>query len=355
MTSRDRLIESFELQAEACRKLDSPMYAAMLDAATRDLVEGGPVATIVGDFDEDPVPAALPLRLMGGVHRLVLMGLADRLAVHYPSVGGDPDLAIIGGAFLATVADHPGYLRDSLAVAPQTNDIGRSAPLIAGLFAVAEHARRIRLLEIGSAGGLNLLLDRYRYEAASWHWGDAASPAVVDVDWSGQPPPIVSNLSIETRRGCDVAPIDVTDPEQQLRLLSFIWPDQLDRFERTRGALTIARDDRPIVDRSDAASWLRSALEEGVARRTMTVVQQSVMWQYLDEATKRLVEETIADAGRRASRSRPLAHVSFEPPPAGYGGRGMMLRVVTWPGGDDRVLGRGHPHGAWFDWEPEVR
>lgn len=331
------------------------MYEAMLVAATRDLRDGGPVATIVGGFDDDPVSAALPLRLMGGVHRLVLMGLAESLAAHYPSVGGAPDLATLGGTFLGTVADHPGYLRDGLAIAPQTNDIGRSAPLLAGLFTVARDAKRIRLLEIGSAGGLNLLLDRYRYETSRWQWGDPSSPAVVSVDWSGPAPPTASSVNIESRRGCDVAPIDVTDPEQQLRLLSFIWPDQLGRFERTRGALTIAHDERPTVDRSDAASWLQSALAEDVGRKTMTVVQQSVMWQYLDEATQRAVEETIAEAGSRATRSRPLAHVSFEPAPAGFGGRGMMLRTVTWPGGEERILGRGHPHGAWFDWEPEVR
>ncbi len=331
------------------------MYGAMLDAATEDLSDGGPVATIVEGFDEDPVSAALPLRLMGGVHRLVLMGLAERLARHYPTVGGSPDLDSIGRDFLATVRDHPGYLRSGLAVAPQTNDIGRSAPLLAGLWAVAGNAKRIRLLEIGSAGGLNLLLDRYRYETSAWRWGNPASPAVIEVDWSGPAPQMNSRMSITSRRGCDVSPLDVTDPEQQLRLLSFIWPDQLARFERTQGALAIAGDEPPVVDRSGAPAWLEAALGEPVERRTITVVQQSVMWQYLDDASKRSVDALIESAGERATRSRPLARVSFEPAPAGYGGRGMMLRTVTWPGGEDRVLGRGHPHGAWFEWEPEVR
>ena len=347
-----RIVESFELQAEACRKLGSPMYDVMLRAATDDLIRDGVVAWVVRDFDLDPVAGALPLRLMGGVHRLVLMGIAEDLASHYPTMGGTPDGATLADSFLATVGAHRGYVRDSLDVAPQTNDVGRSAPLIAGLFSVAGGARSIRLLEIGSAGGLNLLLDRYRYEAGTWSWGEPTAAATIRVGWEGSAPPTMSRLPIDHRRGCDVMPLDISNPEQQLRLLSFIWPDQVERFERTRGAISAAAPDPPIVDRSEAPRWLGASLAESVNRRTLTVVQHSVMWQYLDSDAQQAVEAVIEEAGSRATRTRPFAHISFEPAPDGYRGEGMVLRTVSWPGRHERVLGRGHPHGAWFRWEP---
>ncbi len=96
-------------------------------------------------------------------------------------------------------------------------------------------------------------------------------------------------------------------------------------------------------------------LADDAPRRTITVIQHSVMWQYLDEASQREIESAIEAAGTRATRTRPFAHISFEPGPAGYEGGGMVLRAVSWPGGSDRVLGVGHPHGAWFRWQPELR
>jgi hypothetical protein len=64
-------------------------------------------------------------------------------------------------------------LHAALAVAPQTNEVGRSAALLAGLFdlVAASGARRIRLLELGASAGLNLLIDHYFYRGDSWQFG----------------------------------------------------------------------------------------------------------------------------------------------------------------------------------------
>jgi hypothetical protein len=288
---------------------------------------------------------------MGGIHRLVLMGLAPELARHYASVGGARDEDTVALDFLDTVRRHPGYLRDALRVAPQTNDIGRSALLLAGLFEAIEGDRAVRLLGVGSAGGLNLLLDKYRYEFGEWSWGDRDSPAVVRGDWSGASPDEPERLNIVERRGCDVAPVDVTDPEQRLRLLSFIWPDQVERFDRTNGAIDIAQSDPPLVERADAVDWLSDRLAEEVPRKTLTVIQHSIMWQYLTEETKSDLSSIIEGAGNEATTSRPLAHVSVEPPPKGWEAGGPMVRVTRWPGGRERVVGTGHAHGTWVNWK----
>ena len=353
MMTRDdphRRLEAFELQAGWCRELDSNLYADLLEAAAENLKAGGVVAAIVHDFTGDAVSGALALRLMGGVHRLVLMGLAPELAVHYPSVGGTPDASTLVDTFVATLNQHPWYLKDSLNIAPQTNDIGRSAGLLAGIFSALDGEHAVRLLGLGSAGGLNLNLDRYRYESDSWSWGEASSPAVIRLDWSGPIPPIPRRFEIASRRGCDISPIDLMDPEQDLRLLSFIWPDQEERFRRTAAAVEIARQDPPVVDRSDVVDWLLAELAEPVPRKTLTVIQHSIMWQYLHDDTKHTLAGLIEDAGERATKQRPLAHVSFEPPPTGYEGKGMAVTVRRWPGGEIRRLGRGHAHGLWFEW-----
>lgn len=351
VSGHDRIREAFVRQIGWCQDLGSPLYRDLLTVAVEDLDAGGAVADVVETFSDDPASAALALRLMGGVHRLVLMGLAPELGGHYPSVGGSPDPATVGGDFLAVIRAHAGYLRDALSVAPQTNEIGRCAVLLPGLmFALDRDRRDVRLLGIGASGGLNLLLDRYRYEMGSWTWGDPSSPAVITSQWSG-PAPVPRGFSIVERRGCDLSPIDVTRPEQRLRLLSFIWADQTERFARTAAALDLAVDDPPEVDRASAEAWLDHHLRVESPPGAMTIVQHSVMWQYLPPEVQGRVTSVIEEAGARATRRRPLAHVSFEPPPSGYTGDGPILSVTRWPGGGTTVLASAHAHGAWVRWD----
>ena len=344
------IIEGFTLQADWCERMDSPLYGTLLTAARDDIASGGVTSGIVADFPGDPVSAALALRFMGGVHRLVLMGLAPRLARHYPSVGGSPDDAHVVDDFLATVAEHPGYLTDALAIAPQTNEVGRSAMLLPGLLAAVDDGSDVRLLEIGASGGLNLFGTEFFYDFDSWTWGDAASPVRVTGEWRGDVPLSKGRINVVERRGCDVMPLPVTDDQMQLRLLSFIWPDQPERFARIRGAIDIALTDPPVIDEADAGAWLESQLAVDVPRNTVTVVQHSLMWQYLPDETKQRAEAAIAEAGERATRRRPFAHVSFEPAPDWNDGGGFVITVTRWPGGDSVVVGRAHAHGVWVEW-----
>jgi hypothetical protein len=346
-----RLVEVFDRQIGWCGALGSPLYVQLLTVARDDIARGGVVHDIVRGTADDPLAAAVSLRLMGGVHRLVLMGLAEQLAVHYPSVGGTPDPATAGEDFMDVVAAHPGYLRDALRIAPQTNDVGRSALLLAGLARALDGRRlKVRLLGLGSAGGLNLLLDRYRYDFDGTPWGDPGSPVRIATTSKGSMPKLPGSLRIVERRGCDVNPMDITDPEAQLRLLSFIWPDQAERFARTRGAISVAQIDPPIVDRADAAEWLAARLDEPTPPNVMTVVQHSVMWQYLPATTRDELRSVIGAAGARATRRRPFAHVAFEPSRAPTERGGLDLTVTVWPHGVPVVIADAHAHGRWIDW-----
>jgi hypothetical protein len=79
-------------------------------------------------------------------------------------------------------------LHDALAVTPQTNEVGRSAPLLAGLFdlVAACGLRRIRLLEVGASAGLNLLLDNTPFMATlAVRSRELNGPACPRHRWSG--------------------------------------------------------------------------------------------------------------------------------------------------------------------------
>src|SRR6202023_1932548 len=93
--SQERAVRMIEEHAEVCGRLGSALYAALVGRVAQDVRAGGPCADAVAGYEDAPEPAAIPLRLLGGVHALALSGRAPGLAACYPSTGGvaDPDAA----------------------------------------------------------------------------------------------------------------------------------------------------------------------------------------------------------------------------------------------------------------------
>ncbi len=91
--AREVLARRLAFQAAGCFALGSAFYGALLESAVVDLEEEGPVWRVLDGFEGESGSAAIALRLMGAVHRIVLSGKAPDLARHYPTTGGDGDAA----------------------------------------------------------------------------------------------------------------------------------------------------------------------------------------------------------------------------------------------------------------------
>jgi hypothetical protein len=229
--------------------------------------------------------------------------------------------------------------------APQTNEVGRSAVLMAGLLAVAERfPGPMELLELGASAGLNLLLDHYGYDLGGRPAGDSASPLFLRPEWRGPPPPD-ARVTIAARRGVDLTPLDARRDGE--RLLAYVWPDQQARLAQLERALTIAARNPPPIDRSDAADWLAARLAEPQAPGTVRVVLHSIAFQYFPAETKARVVTELAEMGAGATPDRPLAWLRYE-----FDDRDekIALRLATWPGGEERLLAYCHPHGRSVRW-----
>ncbi len=351
MTDATAMVAHLRDQAGACATLGSPLYAELLSRVADDVEAAGPAADVLSGHEADPGPSALGLRLMGGVHRLVLERRAPGLATAFPSVGGSADPASAWPALRALLGSHRDELRGWLDRAPQTNEVGRSAALVGVLHhVVARRPGPVRLVEIGASAGLNLRADRFRVGLADGRWvGPRASPVVLRDAWRGVPPPLDARVDVVERTGCDVAPVDPTTTEGRLLLTSYVWPDQRERHERLRGALELAREVPATVERAGAAEFLdRLELREG----TTTVVWHSVMWQYLPTAEQDAVRRRVDVLGAAAGDPAGFAHASFEPRRRAPGHpHEFLVTVRTWPGGAQRVLGSASPHGIPTTWE----
>lgn len=333
--------EALLAQARASAELGSPMYAELLRRAAYD--PGRTVAAVLGDRAEP----RLILGMLGTVHRLVLEGRAPELAAHYPSAGGTRDPLAAWPAFRDVLVEHAAEVREGLTDPPQTNEVGRAAPLIGGLLAVAAATGMpIRLLEIGASAGLNLRADRFRILHEGGAYGPE-SPVVLEDAWRGLPP-VDAPLAVAERLGCDPNPLDAASPRARLRLLSYVWPDQTARVARLRAAFEVAARVPATVVRAGAAEFLDGlSPERGVA----TVVWHSTMRAYLsdDEAARML--RRLEEAGAAATEHAPVAHLSFEGRDASRLDPVQVVTLRLWPDGRQRILGEGPAHGlptTWF-------
>src|SRR5215469_9690264 len=312
-TPVERAATRFELQALGCAALGSTLYAGLLTHAARDLLAGGPTAAVLDGHLDDPGRSALALRMMGGVHALVLTGRAPELAAFYPSAGGTADPGT--GAELAwpamrqVLADQPEEIRSWLVHPPQTNEVGRGAALVGALCQLATEASlAIRLVEVGASAGLNLRADQFRITGGGSSYGPVSSPVQMIDGWLGTAPD-GRPLDVVSRAGGDLAPVDPVSEDGRLRLTAFVWADQVERFERLRGACDLAAQIPADVRAEPASDTIgRITLEPG----TWTVLWHSIMFQYLSLEQQREILSGAEALGEAATGSARFAHVSLE-------------------------------------------
>ena len=343
------LADRFREQADFCRTAGSPLTADLLTGAAADLADPGtPTAQLLGPLVSDPPGSVPALRFAGALHRLVLERRAPALAVHYPSVGGTP--GDVWAAARTAVENHLEALHELVRRPVQTNEVGRSSALLGGLLHVAaEHGRPVRLLEVGASAGLNLSVDRYRHAVGrDTVLGDPASPVVLDDPWQGPLPPTDQPVELVERLGCDPEPLDPRSTEDRLTLTSYVWADQVRRFERLRGALQVAAAAAHLVRRQGAADFLEHELApvEGVS----TVVWHSLVRQYLSAEERGRVGVLLQDAGHRATAQAPVAHLHLEPVPGHAHPPTFQVVLTSWPGGRRRVLADCGAHGPPIVW-----
>ena len=322
------------------------LYGYAMRAMADDWEAGGPIRLACRGYETAPRGALIQLRLLAGVFRLVLTGQAPELIRFYPCLGGTDPASEAWPVMREVIATHIEDVHAALAVAPQTNEVGRSAALLAGLFdlVAASGVRRIRLLELGASAGLNLLLDHYAFRGHSWHFGPSDSKVQFANAITGPVHP--EPFEIVARAGCDLNPVDATTADGRLLLTSFVWPFDLDRHRRLAAAFAIAASHPVRVDHASASEWLPHALTVADPQ-TLTVVWHSITQMYWP-ADELVAVETVL-AGRGAQQR--LGEVSLEFDPYGPPGAEPELRTRLWTPDTvspprQRFIGTAHHHGV---------
>ena len=328
----------------------APLYSRLSAAIAED-------AEVVHLLTSAPEPQQIPVLFFAAVHSLLLAGEGSELAAYYPNLAATPLSTDPWPEFRAFVIDHEPELRDLISrKSTQTNEVGRCASFLPALGMVADECGPLALVDVGTSGGLNLLLDRFSYEYLPG--GNVGTHADVHLACGTRGDvPVPSGIpDIRVAIGIDRNPIDVTDEDEARWLEACVWPDQLDRFERLVSAIGVARSDPPDVRYGDAIEDLTHTIDEA-GLSAHPVVTNSWVLNYLTGEQRTRYVATLDAVGAARDLSWVIAESPAETPELPVPTRDAdkhltVLSLVTWRGGrrEARRLGTTHPHGFWLHW-----
>jgi hypothetical protein len=370
------LPEQFRLFAQGAARARGTTY----DGNCRGIADDPDILGLIG---EAPVAQRRPNLLLAAVHFLLLGGTPHPLADHYDTVrsviGDGANGASGAGASGDVVADfrdfclqHRAELLDLIAVrSTQTNEVGRCTALLPALATIASgypDGQPLWLIDLGTSAGLNLLFDSYAYtyrqrsDGATIDAGHQNAAVHLECVVRGEldtlPP--LALPSIAGRTGIDTLPIDPTSDDGADWLLACLWPDNLARFERLRGALATARTtaDPPTVYQGDIIDALPD-VARNIATDSPLVVFHSWVAAYLSPDRQALLVETVRDL----ARTRPAHYVYAEAPvetpglptppspsPAPTSHLATALVHLPPDGSAPVRLADMHHHGKWLRW-----
>lgn len=335
----------------------APLYAALSTIVASD-------SKLYGLLRHAPPTQRLPVLLFACVHQLVIEHPQHPLAAWYPNLTATPRSPTdrtLATTFVSFVDLHREQLVQLLSTRNvQTNEVGRCGSFLPALGLLGAEVGEIGLLDVGTSGGLNLLLDRYEYRYRGPDGAERSvggpSTVTITVDVTGDVPVPAALPTITTRCGIDRRPIDVTDDGEARWLEACVWPDQADRFHRLVAAIDIVRADPPEILAGDAVTSLGPAIER-IGTHVHPVVTNSWVLNYLssDDRAAYLAElDRVGDA-------RDLSWVYAEAPalvpelpngPDPKSAHRTVLSMVRWRDGRRSVahLATVHPHGFWMHW-----
>lgn len=311
--------------------VDSPLYQTLAEAVAED----DELLAIASQIERLPRPNMLFAAVQ------FLLGAEDQLARFYASRTESP-LAPEGAfpLFKGFVLDHvERILEIGRTRYIQTNEIKRVAALLPAMMREADRlGEPVHLIEVGASAGLNLCLDRYRYDFGGLEFGH--SDVVLRVELDGDVDVPTRAPYVQRRVGIDLNPLDLNDPDDLRWLEALIWPEQVERRRRLRAAVRVRATVQVEMVRADASSAIGGVLDRLPTAGPALVFHAFTLNQFGVEQRERFDRALEAAASRRS-----ISRIGFE----------YWTGTDDWPeirvGLAERSLVRSmqaHPHGDWI-------
>lgn len=346
----DELEQRFDEFAEAF-KVGAPLYGRLSARVARE-------PRVLDLMMVAPQTQRVPVLLFAAAHHLLLADPVHPLAGHYPNLApGHADAeGDVGDLFVDFVLSQRESIGELLASrSTQTNEIGRCSWFLFPLAMLEHEMGPLARVDIGSSAGLTLLASRLAYDLRPGGLLGSSDTLTVGCDVRGEPPRPVRVPTVNWSIGIDASPIDVHDDEAVRWLEACVWPDQVERFERLRAAVRLARAHGVVVVEGDAVESVTRAVDEARSHGH-PVVTTSWVLNYLTPSRRAEFVDTLDRIGAGSDLSWVIAESPKETPELpGHAGSDEAITVitlVTWRNGHRSVrrLATTHPHGNWVHW-----
>jgi hypothetical protein len=232
-----------------------------------------------------------------------------------------------------------------LARRTQTNEPARCATLLPVL---ARLQQPLALLEVGASAGLCLLPDHYAYRYGTHHVAPV-SPAPAPLfacDAHGEVPLPDAVPRVVWRAGLDLDPIDLDDTDDVAWLETLVWPEQVNRLDRLRVAISVARAVRPRVVKGDMLIDLPELAAQAPRDATLVVFHSAVVTYIADQSARDRFAATVRGLGAVwVCNESPMAFPRISAGVSVDQALGRFLLAV-----DGRPVAWTDPHGASIEW-----
>lgn len=317
---------------------DSPLYQALAERVSEDR----DLLALAERLEHLPRPNMLFAAVQ------FLLGPDDELSQFYASrteTPGPPDESFpLFKSFVLANVDQ--ILEIGRTRYIQTNEVKRVAALLPTLMREADRlGEPVHLIEVGSAAGLGLCLDRFQYDFGGLEFGH--SDVVLRVELDGDIDVPTRAPYVQRRVGIDLNPLDLNDPDDLRWLEALIWPEQTERRRRLRSAVRIRATVQVDMVRADASSAIGGVLDRLPTAGPAIVFHAFTLNQFPVEARSR-----FDGALRAASSRRSISRIGLE----------YWEGTEDWP--EVRVgltesdlvpVMQAHPHGDWIKAIPDRR
>lgn len=313
------LADAFRAFATGQAAGNSPLYAHLAE-----VIAESPALLALADTARAGQPR--PNMLLGAVHYLVGKHPCHPLARFYDgTIRTAVELRDAAEAFHAFCTQWQSQIAELLATrSVQTNEVRRAAVLLTAFAEIQRHTNAtIRMIDIGSSGGLTLLWPYYRYRYADT---TVVFPTSTGLELDCQPRGDLLSIDVDPQRfadpiGLEIDPVDLTDPDTCAWLDALCWPEQVDRRRLLRDAITVAQDHSPRIVIGEATKLLPRLIAQTPRDEVVCVVCCWSIYQVYGTpgGRRRLIAQLT-----EVSRERPVFEVSI-----GHFGRPVPSMILA--------------------------
>ncbi len=325
------------------RELESPMYEELAYGVSKD-------DDLLGIAAHTKAYQPPPNMLFAAVQYLLLAGEEHPLSSHYPIIAGETR---VRASAIADFRDFCfGHKEAVIEIIrsrrTQTNVVRRCTCLLPAFSLVSQESRQpLALIDLGASAGLNLNFDRYYYSYRNLgtemlNWGTACSRIHLKAELKGSRsfPPLAPNISVASRDGIELDPVDLTDADQLLWLRSLIWPEHVERHQQLVDAATELINSQIRLHEGDAAEVLPDLMSSIPHDYALVVYSTIALYQFPTQSRER-----VKHALMTVSEKRPVWQIALE-------GREPTLSITRYRNGANgtEILADASPHGWWIKW-----